>query len=182
MNDYLLLRILDVVMWPIAFIIGVGYLGARIRSLEIAYAKIAQDATFDTTRWIGLWTAVLQGTLPATLRAIASDNRKAAAKAAELKVLLDDEGRVARTSETAVIAVLQANGGFPGKPDDKVTRAIVREIREMYSEIDNPTTAPLPAETSRTAVDDLNLDYFDPEDDETEMYSTTTSDDNEDTE
>lgn len=70
---------------------------------------------------------------------------------------------ITRTSESALLALLAANGGFLGGPGDKAIRQIVREVREMYAEIDNPTVV---AESEKVKVyagageevDDLTLD------------------------
>lgn len=52
--------------------------------------------------------------------------------------------RVAATSERALLAVLAARGGFPAKQSEEPGRALVRAIREMYSELDRPTPRPEP--------------------------------------
>lgn len=155
MNEYLILRILDTIAWPVAFILAAALIERGISALSSCIERsahgISHDATFNTQRYVHVLTSFLQQTLPATVRAMAKPG----------VVVESKEQRVARASEAAVIAILQANGGFPGKSGDKVTRAIVREIREMYSELDNPTTAPLPAETYTAPADDLNLDDAD---------------------
>lgn len=89
-----------------------------------------------------------------------------------------NEERVIRTSESALLALLAANGAFLGRPEDHVVRQIVREVREMYSEINNPTPVSEVAKSRLHAgaddgADDLTLDevydgynstsYHDPE-------------------
>lgn len=49
--------------------------------------------------------------------------------------------RLADTSERALITLIGSAGGIPGSPEDKVTRQLVREIREMYEELERPTIA-----------------------------------------
>lgn len=68
-----------------------------------------------------------------------------------------------RTSESALLALLAANGAFLGRPEDHVVRQIVREVREMYSEINNPTPVSEVAKSRLHAgaggdADDLTLD------------------------
>lgn len=81
---------------------------------------------------------------------------------------MDDSRKadIARTSEAALIAILTVNGGFPGAPGDEVGRAIVREVREMYSEIDKPTL-PKPKPTDSVDAESTSpYDSFDVDDDE----------------
>lgn len=70
---------------------------------------------------------------------------------------------LAFTCERAFLAILAANGGIPASREEKAARALVREIREMYAEIESPTKAP--PSKSRTSSP-LDYDDLDPDLDE----------------
>lgn len=52
--------------------------------------------------------------------------------------------RLAGTSERALLAVLAARGGFPARQNEAPGRSLVREVREMYQELEFPTPRPEP--------------------------------------
>lgn len=52
--------------------------------------------------------------------------------------------RLAGTSERALLAVLAARGGFPARQNEAPGRSLVREVREMYAELERPTPRPEP--------------------------------------
>jgi len=56
-----------------------------------------------------------------------------------------ERAQLAQSCTQALVALLQSNGGFPGRRGDDTTRQMVREIRRMYSEIDRPTPEPEPS-------------------------------------
>lgn len=74
---------------------------------------------------------------------------------------------VATTSASALLALIQTNGGLPSAPGDKIGRQLVREVREMYDEVHRPT--PTPPATARqqstlsSASDDLTLEDLEPD-------------------
>lgn len=77
--------------------------------------------------------------------------------------------KVRLMSEQALLAILQANGGFPGSRGDDTTRQLVREIRKMFAEIERPTPEPEPLTVTGKAeyVDSFDVgdleDVEDPE-------------------
>jgi hypothetical protein len=74
----------------------------------------------------------------------------------------DPKKDVAVTSERALLAVLAARGGFPAKQAEAPGRALVREVREMYQELDEPTPRPEPAlSTVGVGVGAGSVDDFD---------------------
>lgn len=165
-----LLRLLSILIWPVIAVTvcttilkGISLFDKAAQSALFEIRASRKDAIFENTRWISFWASVLQSTMPATVRACMPRD--------------SEDARLAQTSERALLAILQANGGFPGKPSDHVTRQIVREVREMYAELQEPTVvAPVAAAPSRSPgpnSDDLTLD--DPEaeaehDEFTEFY------------
>lgn len=69
--------------------------------------------------------------------------------------------RLVLSAEASMLMLLQTNGAYPKAPNDKTGRAIVRELREMYSEIQRATSAPDPQRSVIVADpydDDLTLD------------------------
>lgn len=72
---------------------------------------------------------------------------------------------LASTCERAFIAILAANGGIPASREEKAARALVREIRDMYSEIESPTPAP----PSKPHTNSIDYDDLDPDLDEETM-------------
>lgn len=85
--------------------------------------------------------------------------------------------RLVLSAEASMLMLLQTNGAFPKAGNDKTGRAIVREFREMYSEIQRATQAPDPHRSAVVAdpyEDDLTLDepdqYADDMDD-THVYA-----------
>lgn len=56
---------------------------------------------------------------------------------------------VETTCERALLAVLAARGGFPARQNEAPGRSLVREVREMYLELEQPTPRPEPAAGSQ---------------------------------
>lgn len=129
-----LVHLLAVLAWPaVAIIAGIAWVhGCRLlaEAAQNSATKISHDATFDTTRKLQLATSFLQSTVPATLFGIVGKSQKE---------------KIQASSERALLAVLTARGGFPAKQGEAPGRSLVREIREMYAELDSPTPAPVPA-------------------------------------
>lgn len=124
------LHLLAVLAWPTVAVVGLfaAYrLAAAIEFSANRLGQVSHDKTLDTTRWLQLASSVLQSTLPATIRTVTSKSR-------------DDLLR--ETCERALLTILGTNGGFPAAPGDHVARQIVREIREMYAELEKPTKPP----------------------------------------
>lgn len=165
-----LLRLLSILIWPVIAVTVCTTILKCISLLDKATQAALfeiragrRDTSFETTRWINFWSSVLQSTMPATIRACMPRD--------------SEDARLAQTSERALLAILQVNGGFPGKPSDHVTRQIVREVREMYSELQDPTPPAPPSPTQprspSLASDDLTLDdpdEGDPEAEHAEFY------------
>lgn len=78
--------------------------------------------------------------------------------------------RLVLSAEASMLMLLQTNGAYPKAPGDKTGRAIVRELREMYAEIQRATPAPDPQRSAVVAdpyEDDLTLDEPDDAEDGT---------------
>lgn len=137
------LNLLAVLAWPTVATIAAWALLRGIRLLVDAAAaknRLLDQCRKDLSFYHGYWsTAYCEQR---------QDNNRA---------------QLTKTCELAMLAVLQANGGFPSAPGDKVGRQLVREIREMYAELERPTQAP--ERKRQQQVTDFGVDFSDLDDD-----------------
>lgn len=114
---------------------------------------------------VAAWTAQrVAWTLAASWRETAefvANHLTAAARALPSNQQQRVADRLVLSAEASMLMLLQTNGAYPKAPNDKTGRAIVRELREMYSEIQRATSAPDPQRSVIVAdpyEDDLTLD------------------------
>lgn len=137
-----LTNLLAVLVWPAV---------AAIASTALVHVtRLIVDAVADLRRGLGHWALAI-------IREITHRDTVAA------------DPTLTRTVHDAAVAILAAQGGIPSAgPGDQFGRALVREIRNAYKEIDRPTPAP-----ARRNPDDgmggaraasVSFDDFDPHD------------------
>lgn len=121
------MHLLAVLAWPaVALIAGVAWVhGCRLLFDAMDNWKIyVGDAVCDATKDLcETFMAVARqvGPVPATKREM-----------------------IETTCERALLAVLAARGGFPARQNEAPGRSLVREVREMYQELEQPTPRPEP--------------------------------------
>lgn len=142
------LTLLAILAWPtVAVIAGVAFVhGVRLlvdaavdHSSRMALVRADSD-----TKWRNLVSAMVQSTLPATMRAVIDS-----AKPTE-----------ASTAERALLTVLAAVGGIPGEREDEAVRQLVREVRKMYSELAHPTPEPALRKRARDPEEEFLDEVF----------------------
>lgn len=125
------LTLLAIMVWPfVAVVVCVTlvHVARMIVEALVDYRKyIKHEASFATSRWIELWSSVLQSTLPALVRAVANDQ------------VNSTKPNVESTAERALLALIASNGGIPGRPKDETVRCLVHEVRKLYDELEHPT-------------------------------------------
>lgn len=141
------LHLLAVLVWPFVAIVG------AIVVIRCTWLLV-KTADEIANQWRRTWlerSLLVEERRASTALTVARTQARMDVKSADMPA------RVTASCESALLAVLQANGGFPGSRDDHVTRQMVREIREMYAELESPTKAPPapPKSSVATFVDEF---------------------------
>lgn len=127
------LTLLAIMVWPFVAVVAcvtLVHVARMIVEALIDYRKyLKHESSFATSRWIELWSSVLQSTLPALVRAVIADQTRQARPG-------DD---VRQTAERALVALIGSCGGIPGRPKDETVRQLVHEVRKLYDELEHPT-------------------------------------------
>jgi hypothetical protein len=127
------MHLLAVLAWPaVAVIAGLAWVHGCHLLLEAVNELV--DGSVETVAHV----------IPSAVGKICVTWMQTTARAAGPVPVDWEAERVAVTSERALLAVLAARGGFPAKQSEEPGRALVRAIREMYSELDRPTPRPEP--------------------------------------
>lgn len=138
-----LTHLLAVLAWPaVALIGGIAFVhGCRllVDGLDDALRRLSDLVDRRVPQALGMWLRVT------------------ARKSGPVPVDWERE-RLAATSERALLAVLAANGGFPARQSDDAARMLVREVRKMYEEVDDPTPAPVPSPAAGSGEGGLDPD------------------------
>lgn len=125
------LTLLAIMVWPFVAVVAcitLVHVARMIVEALIDYQKyLKHESSFATSRWIELWSSVLQSTLPALVRAVANDRASGA------------KPNIPRTAEHALVALIGSCGGIPGRPKDETVRQLVHEVRKLYDELEHPT-------------------------------------------
>jgi hypothetical protein len=137
------MHLLAVLAWPVVAVIvcrtvmSLVYHGSRV--IDVLWPRAEKLVQQESTRWRdAVWRVA---------------DRISPVPGSSAEAIED-------TCERAFLAILSANGGIPASREEKALRALVREVREMYAELDQPTPAPpvAPRQPSTLDPDDLDPD------------------------
>lgn len=143
-----LIRLIEAFTWPAAFII-VGW--TAVKHLKDAVTYVTDHLSRRISRLVLTIITIGQALLKPRIAAEST------------------RSRIEQSSEKVMELIIAHNGGFPEPPPgDSVGRAIVREVRSMYAEIENPTRPPA---RPVTQIDPHDFSYVLDEEDVAQIYS-----------